>query len=436
MAELSPILPFIYNAKLVGDVSSVITPPYDVISAEECAIYRARHPYSAIHIELPSARSNSNPYEEAAKLVQEWVASGVLQPFPEPAMFVHQQTFTCHGKNYTRTALVAGVRLEPWEAGVVIPHERTFAGPKKDRLELLRATHVAPSSIFGLYEQKPPVAEVIASVVSAGEPLIVAFEPDVEHKVWAITDAKQLATIHSAMRDSRIYIADGHHRYETALAYRDERRLQDGNYDNAAYNYVAMSLVAFDDPGLVVLPTHRLIRNLAPTLVDELPARAGKFFSVDNLELISTSEGAVQQILRNDWDYAFLIYGRRGAWLFTADHEVAAYLPEDRSEAWKKLDLAVLHELVFRKLLDMDLGNIEEYVQYTRSIEYAVAAVNDGDFQLAAFVRPTGVDQLRAVADAGDRMPHKSTYFYPKFPAGLIINRLDVRLPRIAEVMR
>lgn len=439
MAELRPIKPLLYNTRVVPDISAVITPPYDVMSPEEQAIYRARSPYSAIHIELPVASDGLSKYQVAAQLLEEWQRAGVLRPWDDAAFFVHRQEFEVGGEVRARTALLAGVRLEPWEAGVVLPHERTFRGPKQDRLELLRATAVAPSSVFSLYEQPQAVREAIEAATRT-EPLYRATEAGVTHTLWAMADAASVEAMSEAMADRQLYIADGHHRYETALAYRDERRAAEGGSDpDRAYNFLAMSLVAFDDPGLVVLPTHRLVSGVSQDAVDRLPQTLpATGFRVDVREeraAYQRTEEWLDVMLDTRWpDYAFFLYDGRRMMRVTGVADVKEYLPSDRSEAWRALDLAALHELVFGRALGIPADRLEEHVRYTRDVPGAFAQVDEGQAQLAAFVRPTSVQQLRAVADAHDKMPQKSTYFYPKFPAGLVINRLDVRLPAVARV--
>ncbi len=432
MAELRPIKPLLYNPGVVGDVSNVITPPYDVISPAEQDMYRTRSPYSAIHIELPVEGGGVGRYEYAAQLVQLWQQQGALRPREEAAFFVHRQEFEVQGEGYARTALLAGVRLEPWEAGVVLPHERTFRGPKQDRLELLRATAVAPSSVFSLYEQPPAVRQVIEATTRT-EPIYTATEGGVAHSLWAVADPAQVDAISDAMADRQLYIADGHHRYETALSYRDERRASDGVTDpDCAYNFLAMSLVAFDDPGLVVLPTHRLVSGVSQNLVERLADSLSGAFHVEVLDGYARTEDSASELLGDGAPYAFVLYDGRRALRVTGGEGVREQLPEGRSEAWRALDLAALHELVLGRALGVPADRLEEHVRYTRDVSGAFGQVDAGQAQLAAFVRPTSVHQLRAVADAHDKMPQKSTYFYPKFPAGLVINRLDLRLPALA----
>ncbi len=428
MAEVRPILPLLYDPTVVGDVSSVITPPYDVISPEEQDRFRERSPYSAIHLELPVGDGALDPYRRAASVLRGWRAVGVVREHPRPAFFVHRQSFRVGDRSYERTALLAGVRLVDWSEGVVLPHERTLRGPKRDRLELLRATGVAPSPVFGLYDPLPEVSEVIGSA-SRAEPLLVACEGGVENRLWPVEGEEAQAAIERAFRSARIYMADGHHRYETALAYRDECLSKPGASRTASYNYVAMSLVAFDDPGLVVLPTHRLVVGADPEAVAALPEQLDGLFRVERPRTTGPSEAEVEGLLETDAPYAFVVHDGAELLRLTGDEVLRSLLPADRSDAWKALDLAVLHELVIGRALGIAPERTEEHVRYTRDVPGALDAVRSGRAQVACFVRPTSVGQLRAVADAGDKMPQKSTYFYPKFPAGLVINQLQVELP-------
>ncbi len=433
MAELRPIKPLLYNPEVVGDLSDVLTPPYDVIYPPEQEMYRSRSPYSAIHIELPVDAEGIGRYERAGQILRQWQVEGALLPHDAPAFFVHAQEYELDGERRTRTALLAGVRLEPWEAGVVLPHERTFRGPKQDRLELLRSTSVAPSSVFSLYEQPAVIAQVLAETTGQA-PLATATEGGVTHRLWAITNEAHIEAISTAMSDRPLYIADGHHRYETALAYRDERVGQTAQDPDAAYNFLAMSLVAFDDPGLVVLPTHRLVSGMEASSVDSLQQVLADTFNVREIEQYERTERGVAALLSVVDPYALVLYARGRLLLVTGGREAAQQLPTDRSEAWRALDLAVLHELVLGRALGVPVDRPEEHVTYTRDVPAMFEQVDSGAADVAAFVRPTDVRQLRAVADASDKMPQKSTYFYPKFPAGLVINRLDVRLPAVQGV--
>lgn len=431
MAEIRPLLPLLYSTEKVGDLSTVITPPYDVISPVEQQVYRARSPYSAVHIELPVAEDGTDPYERASGLLAEWERSGALRPTEAPAFFIHRQTYELEGRRLARTALLAGVRLEPWDALVVLPHERTFRGPKEDRLRLLRATAVAPSSIFSLYEQPEQVRSLVTELTES-QPMATADAAGVLHELWAVSDLRHVQVITQAMSDRQLYIADGHHRYETALAYRDERLARDGMNPDAAYNYVAMSLVAFDDPGLMVHPTHRLVVGVDPARVERLPNTLRPTFSVEVVENYDRSEQFIGDLLEVQSPYAFVLYDGRSLLRVTGAQSVDGQLPQDRSTAWRKLELAALHELIIGEALGVGAEAMESHVRFTRDVPGAFEKVDAGQAQLACFVRPTPVEQLRAVADASDKMPQKSTYFYPKFPAGLVINRLDVELPQLA----
>ncbi|MDQ3328245.1 MAG: DUF1015 domain-containing protein, partial [Chloroflexota bacterium] len=391
--------------------------------------YRQRSPYSAIHLELPVATNGIGPYERAAELLAAWLRDAVLLPQDAAAYYVHRQEFAVRGIQHGRTALLAGVRLEPWEAGVVLPHERTFRGPKQDRLQLLRATAVAPSSVFSLYEQ-PNVVRAVIEVVTREAPLTIAAEGGVTHKLWRIGTTDHIEAVAEAMAKQKLYIADGHHRYETALAYRDECRATEPTAsEDRAYNYLAMSLVAFDDPGLIVQPTHRLVQGAAPDAVADLRAWLSTSFDVEIVQASGRSEEELQALLDGGQPYAFLVYDGRDLLRITADERMRGELPQDRSEAWRELDLAALHELVLGRALNIPADMLEAHVAYSRDVPRMFEQVESGEAQLACFVRPTDVRQLRAVADASDKMPQKSTYFYPKFPAGLVINRLDVTLP-------
>jgi len=437
MADVRPFPGIRYAAP--ADLAALVTPPYDVISPEAQARYYERDPHNIIRLELgrdePGDDDLNNRYTRAAATFAEWRLHGVLAQ-DAPALYLYEQRFTAAGREHTRTALMARVRLEPWEAGVVLPHERTLAKPKDDRLKLLRATAANLSPIMALYDD--PAAELatlLAPLREAPPAADLTDEAGEGHRLWQSADPALAERVAAFFQDRQLYIADGHHRYETALTYRDEQRAlrRELDADDPA-NFTFMALAAVEDPGLVVLPTHRILTGLDPLRVAELGEFGSHFFDITPLdtEAVDDTLAALAAAGRGGRP-AFVVVGPNGMLTFRlsdAGRAAMAQLPagEDvgSSDAWRALDLAALHELILRRGLGVTPEQVRagEHVSYTRSAEAALDAVRarpDGTV-LAVLVNPTPPAAIRDVARAGDRMPQKSTYFYPKLITGLVIN--------------
>jgi uncharacterized protein (DUF1015 family) len=445
MADVRPLSGLRYAA--TADLAALISPPYDVISPEAQAHYYARHPANVIRLELgldqPGDSELDNRYTRAAVTFAEWRLRGVLRQ-DAPALYLYEQRFVSGGTLNRRTSLLARVRLEPWEAGVVLPHERTLSQPKDDRLKLLRACAANLSPLMALYDD--PAGELRERLEAAG-----GGPPDVEltdeggesHRLWLHEDALLAAHVSGFFNGRTLYVADGHHRYETALAYRDEvAELRRELLADDAVNFVLMALSAVEDPGVVVLPTHRIVRAVQPERLAALDAALDPWFTRESLDVVQGGVGSGSDEV-DRWLARLAEAGRaeRGARtalvLVRPDGATLLRLRPDgraamraagdkRSGAWRALDVSVLHELVLGRALGIGTAEVQagEHITYTRDAVEAVAAVRGGGAALAALLNPTPAAAVRDVALAGDRMPQKSTYFYPKLPAGLVINPL------------
>jgi uncharacterized protein (DUF1015 family) len=450
----SPDQPQVKGQDQVQDwLAALVTPPYDVISPEAQARYYARDPHNVIRLELghdePGDDALDNKYTRAAMLFADWRLQGVLRQ-DTPALYLYEQRFAVDGRERARLSLLTRVRLEAWEAGVILPHEQTLSKPKEDRLRVLRACAANLSPILALYDD--PQAELTHTFapLRAREP-DVAFtdEAGERHRLWVAPDPLVVDTVAAFFSARPLYIADGHHRYETALAYRDElRELRKELLPKDAANFVLMALTALEDPGLVVLPTHRIIRGVAPEALATLPERLGASFTIEPLpgDNVQAWLAALARAGNGGQQTALALIGPWGAYLATLSTAGQAAMartsaggtnppasPRSKmagktSGAWSQLDVAVLQELVLKE----GLGITEEAVRagerlsYTRDAEAAVAAVRasaEGG-ALAALLNSTPPAAMRDVARAGERMPQKSTYFYPKLITGLVINPL------------
>lgn len=445
MADVRPLPGLRYTA--TDDLAARVTPPYDIISPEAQAHYYERHSENIIRLELgrdtPGDNELDDRYTRAAVTFAEWRLHGVLAQ-DAPTFYLYEQRFTVAGVTHTRSSLLARVRLEPWDAAVVLPHERTLSKPKDDRLKLLRASSANLSPIMALYDDATGDLGKRLARARRGRPKI-AFtdEAGEEHRLWLAADALLAARISSFFSNRQIYIADGHHRYETALAYRDEvRELRREIFSDDAINFVLMALSAVEDPGLVVLPTHRMVRDVSPARLATLDATLEAWFDQEPLGVGEPVESWVTQMAeagRTDGGTTVLALVRpEGATLLrlraAGRTAMRAAEPETgtdgdgeaHSDAWRALDVAVLHELVLRRALGIGAVSVGsgEHITYTRDAAAAVSAVRAGAAALALLLNPTPPAAIRNVALAGDRMPQKSTYFYPKLITGLVINPL------------
>src|SRR5579885_1422782 len=432
MADIRPFSGIQYAPELRPHLAALVTPPYDVISPEAQAAYYDRHPNNIIRLELgldePGDDTLNNRYTRAAATFADWRLRGILRQDEHPAMYLYRQRFQSGGKDYWRASLLARVRLEPWEAGVVLPHEKTMAKPKYDRLKLLRACAANLSPIMALYQDEQETLQQLFKALNEFPPEAdFTDEAGEEHWLLPITDEAHLRTIQDFFGNQHLYIADGHHRYETALAYRDElREMRKDLHPEDAANFVLMSLSAFEDPGVVILPTHRLIKGVAAERVRGLAEMLKPYFTLEALPA-SISASQALEALAAEVGTAFVLVTAEQTFRVRARPEVAQRMAATgRSAAWQSLDVAILQTLALEEGLGLDAEAMTsgDFLTYIRDADAAVAAVQNGSAQLAALVRPTRVEQLRDVAAVGDRMPQKSTYFYPKLITGLVMNPL------------
>jgi uncharacterized protein (DUF1015 family) len=415
MAEVRAFRGVRYHLDQPESAVAVISPPYDVISPADQQALLERHPRNVIRLELPVDEpgddAEDNRYTRAAALYRKWLDDFVLQAEPEAALYVYGQRYTVEGRSQERLGLIGALKVEPYEAGVVLPHEQTFPKHKEDRFRLLSAARAQFSPIFGLYSA--PEAEVRDRLaeVAAGEPDAVATDPEgVEHRLWAVSDPGFITWAEGVFAGKQMFIADGHHRYETALRYREERRKTDGENPEAPFESVMTFLVEMDDPGLVLLPTHRLVRAAIPA-PEELRRRLSEQFEVEAVPAEVADELRHHQI-------GVVLPGGASWRLTLRDPHALDRLDQEHSPAWRDLDVVLLHRLIFAELLGItEHGDIV----YTRSPQEALNRAVSGEFS-ASFLLPTPtVEELKLVAGAGDKMPEKSTYFWPKAVTGLVI---------------
>src|SRR5262245_53313960 len=432
MADISPFAGLRYATERVGDLASVLCPPYDVIGEDERRELEARHAENVVRLELPRGADDAR-YTTAARLLASWTAEGILRADTRDAFYLYEQQFGYGGQRYTRRGFFAAVRLEPFERRVVLPHEKTLSAPKEDRRRLVRATRTQISPVFGLYRDAAGGARAIIDEVAAKAPVVDATTVDgVRHRLWPITAAPAVDGLRLLLADKQILIADGHHRYETMLGLASELRPLDVAAGAAASDFVMMFLARAEDPGLLVLPTHRMVNDLPDFSFEGLCAAAAAAFDITEGD--ETTAAAVEARLARDGAdrvvFAVRAPGRPSTfWLALKPIlDLSALGPP----ALRNLDVTVLHGVILGPLLAIDaeaLAN-QSFLTYTHDTAEALARVDRGDVQAAFFMNPTKVDQVLAACEAGFVLPQKSTYFLPKLATGLVMYRLDGAAPR------
>jgi len=431
MADIRPFRGIRYDLGKAGALSDLIAPPYDVIdSALQQKLYNAS-PYNAIRLELtqeePGDNDFHNRYIRAATTLREWQEADVWQQDTHRTLYVYEQEFTVEGRTYHRRGFIGRVRLEPFGTGRIFPHEETMSGPKADRLNLYRATGMNLSPVFGLYpDDDNEVLSNFDTLLNRTLPLEATDHLGVISRIWPIVDPGVINKVTALMQEKPVFIADGHHRYETSLKYLDERRAAgEVTTEEAAPNFVMMMLVSMSDPGLIILPTHRLISGLAGITASEVEAMLGEHFIC---ERIGTGDAAAQECwerIEMDGSQSLLALGTMvdGVWLTARfrSPQVMAGLAMEHSPTWRDLGVSVLHILILDQLLKREPPTACKYVHLVSEV---TAAMKAQSCDLAILVPPATMDHVAEIASNREKMPPKSTYFYPKLLTGLVFNTL------------
>ncbi|MGI6264102.1 MAG: DUF1015 domain-containing protein [Acutalibacteraceae bacterium] len=424
MADLHPFRAWRFTEK-AGAIDELTCPPYDIISETQRQAYLARNEHNIIRLELP--RDGADPYAAAGETLRRWMDGDVLRRDETAAFYVYDITFTVDGVTRTVGGFMARTRLEEFSRGIVLPHEFTLSKAKEDRFRLMQATNCNFSHIYALYREDSGAVEARLNAARQTPPLAeLTDEAGLTHRLWAITDPAAIEEIRRCLADTKLYIADGHHRYETALRYRDERRAAGAPVGSGA-DFVMMMLVEMSHPGLVVFPTHRLIRDLDGFDPSAVLAACEEFFTVEHIPLPAAEKRLAAGYDAGQKVFAFYTGGDTAALLTLRDAAVMDAVLPDRSPVSRQLDVNVLHTLILERLMGIDKENManQKNLTYTRSAAEAVDGVQSGRFQACFLINPTRVEEIRDVAAAGEKMPQKSTYFYPKLITGLTVNELD-----------
>jgi uncharacterized protein (DUF1015 family) len=417
MAAIEPLRALLYDQTVTDGLQNVVAPPYDVIDAEGRAELAARSPYNVVRVDLPEGE---DPYTAAAEEFLSWRAEGAVVRDDTPALWALAQTYTGpDGRKRTRHGIFARVRIEEYGAGRIRPHERTHPGPKEDRLRLTRATKANLSPIFALFSDPEGAAWDALASSPYVEPWGETRDADgTVNRVWRVGDTDAIEQVKAVMRDAELLIADGHHRYETARVYAEEVG------GDGPHRYVLMCLVALEDPGLTVFPTHRLVRGLRPDQHETLADAIRRDFDVAPLDDTAALEpGGDADAVQIGYIDAHL---QRPYMLTLKDPAIAEAALSDHSEPYRRLDTAVLEALILKGALEMTDEDIDHLagLGYARDFEQALSLVQSREYDAAFFMGATPVRRIQEVAETGESMPPKSTYFFPKVPTGLLFNDL------------
>lgn len=419
MIEFRPFRALHYDPKAAGPLADVIAPPYDVIDAAELDRLYARSPLNVVRLIL---NKSADRYAAAAAELKDWRARGVLVQDAEPALYWYVQDFAlADGSQHQRSGLLAAVRLQPFSNGNILPHERTFPSAKADRLKLMHACRTNLSPIFGVYPNKAAAAAPARVLASSTAPWIDVEDGGQRHRVWRVTDAGAIAQITAALRDTKLFIADGHHRYETALTYRDERRAAGDTDENAPHNFMLVYLCSMDDPGLVVLPTHRLWRG---AFGDAALAKAGEHFRFEAADAATVMARLAEA--REPGCIGVRTATRTGVLHLKDLAAVDRALP-DIQPIIRHLDVTVLDGFLLNHLLGIDCvrAGQDGELLYTHDDQHALGAVERDGVSAAFLLRRPKMSEVADACLAGQVMPQKSTYFFPKLQTGLVFHLLD-----------
>ena len=441
MAQVIPFKGILYNTQKISNLADVVAPPFDVISAQEQTAFHQRHPQNIIRLTLGATGESDTPennrYTRASECLNRWLSEGYLQFDMEPAIYFTSVEFLFEGKRVTRYGLIALIGLEPFEKGIVVPHEKTFSKVKSERLELMKACHTNFSPIFSLFsDETNGIFDTLKhAVYNKTANIVFSEQNEQKHKLWRITDTDVHRLVSDGLKDKKIYIADGHHRYETALNYRDwvSSRVSGLNSHHPA-NYVMMYLSSMEDPGLIILPAHRLLNEVPAEDRESFIRKAERYFDIitlpydnnrhkeDLAQFISLLKSNVSKhcigVCMKDRPELYLLILKPGV----MENMFGRELPK----ALINIDVTILTHLIFMEILGFDQARLdnEGLIAYSSIEKEAVNAVVSGRHDIAFILNPTKIQQVRDIAEAGLIMPRKATYFFPKVITGQVMNSL------------
>lgn len=425
MAEIAPFKGIRYNQSVVGDISKVVSPPYDIISPHDRVYYHELHPNNFVRLILGEEREtddeSNNRFTRARAYLDQWIQTGVLKQDEKPAIYVYEQQFERDGERKIVRGFTCAVKLHEYSDKVILPHENTLAKPKSHLGPLLRQVRANLDCVYGLYADEQCILNEVMKRAASQAPVIDTLDRDgVRHILWMVTDPGEIEIVVSFLKDKPIAIADGHHRYETALAYRNEVREQIGGgpAGDIPSDYTLMTIVNVFEKDMTIFPTHRVVGSLTEDVVDSLTDRLAEMFEVES----STRDTLIDDAAKLN---AIGIYSKNGA--FTAKLKENSRDLIEGSDASKQLELNVLHKLILEPILGIDQEKLrnQTHIIYTRDAQEAMSLVDSGERQIAFLLNHIDVKSVLDIAEAGEKMPQKATYFYPKLLSGLVLRKMD-----------
>ncbi|RLF37558.1 MAG: hypothetical protein DRN00_01145 [Thermoplasmata archaeon] len=422
MVEVAPFKGIMYNKDKVGKLDDVMSPPYDIISPEmQEELYR-KNDYNVVRLILgkvmPGDNEKDNWYKRARKLFEEWLKEGILVESKKEGIYPYSVRYTIDGEEKEMKGFFILLKLDH-DYKAIKAHERTLAKPKEDRLRLMRETKANLEPIELLYmDESDEIMRTIRSNLDGPEIDVVGYD-GFRHMLWRIEDEDVITQVKNLLKDKILFIADGHHRYQTAIDYAKEVNAG----ENDPENYIMVVLANMFDKGLTILPTHRLIRSKMG--LDEIERKAGKYFEIEKIDVegsISDKSREIVKSIETEEEHKFALYSRKGCSVYTLkDENIMEKFAPDKSETWRTLDVTILHKLLIEDV--MGIKDVEKEISYTRDAREAIGLVEEGKFDLSVIMNPTKIEEVRRVAEAGEHMPQKSTYFMPKLLSGLVMRR-------------
>ncbi len=428
--QIAPFRPLRYNPERISFISRVVAPPYDVISEAQAHILRESDPHNVIRLILGKGNEGlhgDEDYGKAAETLADWRRDGVLMRDEEPALYLCEQTFLVGRRQLVRRGLLCAALLEDSDSGKLLPHEQTREGPRADRLRLMTACRASLSPVFGIFHDEDGTADAMLKKLARGWPLYEFRADDVAYRIWRVSDAEAIRPLAHALAKERLLIADGHHRYEVALSYRRKHRDPSLPPGRAPEDYLLLYCVSAQNSGLTILPTHRLVKAPEGFDREQFLRDVSATFLVEKAPQMKPEEFV--EYIRKLKPHSMVCYAGPGRVLLLTDHgldPLSKSLP-DRSPQWRKLPVTLLHYSIMEPLLGIPAENaaVDERVLFTPDAEQVYWSVEGKRYDLAFLLPPTRIGAVEAIAQAGERMPPKSTYFYPKIPSGLAIYPLD-----------
>lgn len=423
MATIKGFRGFCYNTELSKKMGEILCPPYDVINPEFQNNLYERSLYNAVRLELPNSQ---NPYQAAKESFESWQKNGVLIQDETDAIYpYHQEFVTKEGKTVTRKGFIVACKLQDFKDGVVVPHEKTLSGPKKDRLSLFKETRANFSCIFGIFSDPQKKADaLIDDTIKNSEPLFSATDDQgAINKLWKIDSPETVASVTGALQENRIYIADGHHRYETGLAYAKLCQAENPNHTGQEpYNYIMMMVANMHDEGLVIYPTHRMVFDLANFEIDDFKSKLSRFFEISPLN----NSSDLKPYLENHPHYAFGLVTKNAIYGLNLKASIDDALSQTIAPELKSLDVTLLHQTILMEILGISLEDQanQTNLKYSKDQDEVIEKVQRGNFQLGFIMNPTKMEEVISVSESGHVMPQKSTFFFPKVMTGMVFHSL------------